>query len=242
MHSRFHLSLRSREQHVPYEDYLHATCSLKEQAEAVGSRKRPRHRPSGSIKSRNLRHLICNLYAAAEKRNSKLTLGRDIHLRSTGTLPAIIKIFSKYFPSIPNKYPTRPYSVSGNTHWGSATEEPNTESGTWLRRLSVETRSSIFWALNDFFTCVLVRGRRGRTLENVGGLVVKQRDTTEQKAPDGALERLFTIDQIAQLGGPCRSKLYQDIKLGRLKALKFGRATRITESAWAAYLKSAPTL
>jgi hypothetical protein len=100
MGSRFHFKLHSGEQYVSYNDYLHATRSLKEQAEAVGRRKRPRHRPSGSIKSQNLRHLICKLYAAAGKTNSKLTLGRDVHLRATGTLPAIIKSFSKYIPSI----------------------------------------------------------------------------------------------------------------------------------------------
>jgi excisionase family DNA binding protein len=60
-------------------------------------------------------------------------------------------------------------------------------------------------------------------------------------APLG-LERLFTIDQIARLGGPCRPKLYLDIKAGRLKAIKFGRSTRITESAYRAYLESAPPL
>jgi excisionase family DNA binding protein len=56
------------------------------------------------------------------------------------------------------------------------------------------------------------------------------------------LERLLTIDQIAQLGGPCRAKLYGDIKAGRLRAIKFGRSTRITESAYRAYLDSAPSL
>jgi excisionase family DNA binding protein len=60
-------------------------------------------------------------------------------------------------------------------------------------------------------------------------------------APPG-LERLFTIDQIAQLGGPCRAKLYDDIKLGRLRAIKFGRSTRISESAYRQYIDSAPTL
>jgi excisionase family DNA binding protein len=101
---------------------------------------------------------------------------------------------------------------------------------------------TFFVQLNGVFTCAVDGGTRGQISENIGGLVVKQRDMTGQRPTDGALERLFTVDQVAQLGGPCRSKLYQDIKLGRLKALKFGRATRITESAWAAYLKSAPTL
>jgi hypothetical protein len=57
-----------------------------------------------------------------------------------------------------------------------------------------------------------------------------------------ALERLFTVDQIAQTGVACRAKLYIDIKAGRLKAIKFGRSTRITEGAYRAYLESVPTL
>jgi hypothetical protein len=56
------------------------------------------------------------------------------------------------------------------------------------------------------------------------------------------LERLYTIDQIVQAGGPCRAKLYIDIKAGRLKAIKFGRSTRITESAYRAYVDGAPDL
>jgi len=56
------------------------------------------------------------------------------------------------------------------------------------------------------------------------------------------LERLFTIDQIVRAGGPCRAKLYVDIKEGRLKAKKFGRSTRITESAYRAYVDGAPDL
>jgi excisionase family DNA binding protein len=61
-------------------------------------------------------------------------------------------------------------------------------------------------------------------------------------APPVGLERLFTVDQLAQLGGPRRAKLYGDIKAGRLKAIKFGRSTRIREGAYRAYLDSAPTL
>jgi hypothetical protein len=56
------------------------------------------------------------------------------------------------------------------------------------------------------------------------------------------LERLFKIDEIVRAGGPCRAKLYSDIKKGRLKAKKFGRSTRITGSAWRAYIDEAPDL
>jgi excisionase family DNA binding protein len=73
-----------------------------------------------------------------------------------------------------------------------------------------------------------------------GGL--GEQHTRQPVAPPGGLERLFTVDQIAQLGGPCRAKLYDDIKLGRLKAIKFGRSTRISESAYRQYIESAPAL
>ena len=70
----------------------------------------------------------------------------------------------------------------------------------------------------------------------------RRRASKTRPEPPVGLERLFTIDQIAQLGGPCRAKLYNDIKTGHLRAIKFGRCTRITESAYRAYLESAPTL
>jgi excisionase family DNA binding protein len=63
-----------------------------------------------------------------------------------------------------------------------------------------------------------------------------------EPAPPIGLERAFTVDEIAQTGVACRAKLYLDIKAGRLKAIKIGRSTRITESAYRAYLESAPTL
>ena len=56
------------------------------------------------------------------------------------------------------------------------------------------------------------------------------------------LERLFTIEQIVQLGARSRASLYLDIKAGRLKARKFGRSTRIAESDYRAYVDGAPTL
>jgi hypothetical protein len=62
-----------------------------------------------------------------------------------------------------------------------------------------------------------------------------------RQEPPAGLERLFTIDQIAQMGGPRRAKLYSDIKQGRLKTMKFGRSTRISESAWRSYLELAST-
>jgi hypothetical protein len=69
----------------------------------------------------------------------------------------------------------------------------------------------------------------------------RSRQAQNQERPAG-LERLYTIAQIAQLGGPCRAKLYLDIKAGRLKARKFGRSTRITEGAYRDYINAAPSL
>jgi hypothetical protein len=46
----------------------------------------------------------------------------------------------------------------------------------------------------------------------------------------------------AALGGPCRSALYQDIKRGRLRAVKRGRSTRILIEDYKQYLASLPPL
>lgn len=59
--------------------------------------------------------------------------------------------------------------------------------------------------------------------------------------PPSGLERAFTIEEIVRTGVACRAKLYLDIKAGRLKAKKFGRSTRITESAYREYLEAAPS-
>jgi hypothetical protein len=40
----------------------------------------------------------------------------------------------------------------------------------------------------------------------------------------------LTISEAAALGGPCRSALYQDIKKGRLRAIKRGRGFYPSES------------
>jgi excisionase family DNA binding protein len=66
-----------------------------------------------------------------------------------------------------------------------------------------------------------------------------QSSSNQEESNPVGLERLFTIDQIAQMGGPRRAKLYSDIKQGRLKTMKFGRSTRISESAWKNYLNLA---
>ena len=50
----------------------------------------------------------------------------------------------------------------------------------------------------------------------------------------------LTVSQAAKLGGPCRSALYEDIRAGRLRAVKRGRSTRILVEDFKAYLASFP--
>jgi excisionase family DNA binding protein len=52
----------------------------------------------------------------------------------------------------------------------------------------------------------------------------------------------LTVAEAAALGGPGRSALYQDIKRGRLRAVKRGRSTRILIEDFKAYLASLPPL
>lgn len=52
----------------------------------------------------------------------------------------------------------------------------------------------------------------------------------------------LTISQAAKLGGPCRSALYQDIRTGRLRAVKRGRSTRILLEDFKKYLASLPSI
>jgi excisionase family DNA binding protein len=52
----------------------------------------------------------------------------------------------------------------------------------------------------------------------------------------------ITIDEAAKAGGPRRAKLYEEIKSGRLRAVKIGRSTRILMSDFRAYIASLPTI
>jgi excisionase family DNA binding protein len=52
----------------------------------------------------------------------------------------------------------------------------------------------------------------------------------------------LTISQAAELGRPCRSALYQDIRDGRLRAVKRGRSTRILVDDFRWYLANLPTM
>jgi excisionase family DNA binding protein len=50
----------------------------------------------------------------------------------------------------------------------------------------------------------------------------------------------LTIAQATKLGGPCRSAIYEDIRAGRLRAVKRGRSTRILVDDFKKYLASFP--
>jgi excisionase family DNA binding protein len=50
----------------------------------------------------------------------------------------------------------------------------------------------------------------------------------------------LTVTQAAELGGPCRSILYEDIRSGRLRAVKRGRSTRILMEDFRKYLSALP--
>jgi excisionase family DNA binding protein len=50
----------------------------------------------------------------------------------------------------------------------------------------------------------------------------------------------LTVTQAAELGGPCRSILYEDIRSGRLRAVKRGRSTRILMEDFRKYLAALP--
>jgi excisionase family DNA binding protein len=52
----------------------------------------------------------------------------------------------------------------------------------------------------------------------------------------------ITVDEASRAGGPKRAKLYDDIRRGRLRAVKFGRSTRILISDFQKYLTSAPAI
>jgi hypothetical protein len=96
------LRIRTLEGHLAVRDYVAATRTLMESAALLGKQKRPRNRPSGSVKSSELIDLVCELQHIANETGGKLTLGRrSVDLQPTGSLPAILAIFQKHFPSLP---------------------------------------------------------------------------------------------------------------------------------------------
>lgn len=52
----------------------------------------------------------------------------------------------------------------------------------------------------------------------------------------------LTIDEAVKAGGPRRAKLYQEIRSGRLRAVKVGRSTRIIVTDLKQYLATLPAI
>src|SRR5258708_3387233 len=52
----------------------------------------------------------------------------------------------------------------------------------------------------------------------------------------------LTIEEATNAGGPRRAKLYEEIRSGRLRAVKMGRCTRILVGDLQAYLTSLPAI
>ncbi len=52
----------------------------------------------------------------------------------------------------------------------------------------------------------------------------------------------LTIDEAVKAGGPRRAKLYQEIRSGRLRAVKVGRSTRILVTDLKQYLATLPAI
>lgn len=55
-------------------------------------------------------------------------------------------------------------------------------------------------------------------------------------------QQALTIAEASKAGGPKRAKLYDDIRNGRLRAVKFGRSTRILMTDFQKYLATAPAI
>jgi len=57
------------------------------------------------------------------------------------------------------------------------------------------------------------------------------------------MEKLaLTVAEAVELGGPCRSGIYEDINEGRLRAVKRGRSTRILVDDFKKYLAALPAI
>jgi excisionase family DNA binding protein len=52
----------------------------------------------------------------------------------------------------------------------------------------------------------------------------------------------LTIEEAVKAGGPRRAKLYQEIRSGRLRAVKVGRSTRILVTDLKQYLATLPAI
>ena len=54
------------------------------------------------------------------------------------------------------------------------------------------------------------------------------------------LPELLTLDEFCKLTNTGRTKTYQEISAGRLKAIKHGRSTRITRTAMIEWINALP--
>jgi excisionase family DNA binding protein len=52
----------------------------------------------------------------------------------------------------------------------------------------------------------------------------------------------LTIDEVVEAGGPCRAKIYEEIRDGKLRAVKIGRSTRILRDDLQAYFAALPAI
>lgn len=53
-------------------------------------------------------------------------------------------------------------------------------------------------------------------------------------------QELLTIDEFCRITSAGRTKVYAEIAAGRLKALKYGRCTRITRDAMTDWISNLP--
>ncbi len=54
--------------------------------------------------------------------------------------------------------------------------------------------------------------------------------------------RGYKISEVSKQSGVCRTKIYEEIAAGRLKARKIGRSTIILSNDFEAWLTSLPTI
>jgi hypothetical protein len=66
--------------------------------------------------------------------------------------------------------------------------------------------------------------------------------TPEVKQARGARQRVMSISEFSARYGPGRTTIYEEIKLGRLRARKCGKRTFITEDDAEDWLRSLPLI
>jgi len=65
--------------------------------------------------------------------------------------------------------------------------------------------------------------------------------TTEREQQRPARQRAMSLDEFSNRYGPSRTKTYEEIKCGRLRAVKCGKRTLVTEDDAEAWLRSLPS-